>query len=311
MKETLDRVIQAVNVRKTYDDVEAVKSFSFVVPSSTCFGLLGPNGAGKTTMLKMIYAKCRRDESADSSLTVFGHDPNTNELAIKAQSGVVPQEDNLDEELSVLQNLRVYAKLYGMPRAAAERRIDELLAFMELQEKRRVKIRELSGGMKRRLIIARALLNAPRLLILDEPTTGLDPQVRHLIWDKLRQLKAEGLTILLTTHYMEEAFQICDTVLIMHKGERVMEGAPRALLQQHLEPFVLEIRGTEAVKRVRPRGEGSGMRVVTRGDDVQVFSGDHAVLRALAAEVGVGGMHVRETNLEDLFLQATGSALDE
>ena len=310
-------VIRAVNVRKTYEDVEAVKSLSFRVPPSTCFGLLGPNGAGKTTMLKMVYAKCRRDRQDGSSLSVFGHDPDTNELAIKAQSGVVPQEDNLDDELSVVQNLRVYARLYGMPRAAAGRRIDELLAFMELREKARVKIRELSGGMKRRLIIARALLNGPRLLILDEPTTGLDPQVRHLIWDKLRQLKGEGLTILLTTHYMEEAFQICDTVLILHKGERVMEGAPRSLLSERLEPFVLEIRARHAAERLRRRVERDGLRTVVAGDQVQVFGRDPAVLRALAADPAVSAeaegaaMHVRETNLEDLFLEATGSALDE
>ncbi|HTO22000.1 MAG TPA: ABC transporter ATP-binding protein [Spirochaetia bacterium] len=310
-------VIRAVNVRKTYEDVEAVKSLSFRVPPSTCFGLLGPNGAGKTTMLKMVYAKCRRVRENGSFLSVFGHDPDTNELAIKAQSGVVPQEDNLDDELSVVQNLRVYARLYGMPRAAAGRRIDELLAFMELREKARVKIRELSGGMKRRLIIARALLNGPRLLILDEPTTGLDPQVRHLIWDKLRQLKGEGLTILLTTHYMEEAFQICDTVLIMHKGERVMEGAPRALLSERLEPFVLEIRAGQAAEGFRRRVERDGLRTVVTGDQVQVFGRDPAALRALAADPAVSAeaagaaMHVRETNLEDLFLEATGSALDE
>ena len=303
-------VIRAVNVRKTYGDLEAVKSLSFQVPASACFGLLGPNGAGKTTMLQMIYAKCRRDQKPGSTLTVFGHDPDRNELAIKAQSGVVPQEDNLDDELSVAQNLRVYARLYGMPRAAAERRIAELLSFMELEEKARVRIRELSGGMKRRLIISRALLNGPRLLILDEPTTGLDPQVRHQIWDKLRQLKGEGLTILLTTHYMEEAFQICDTVLIMHKGERVMEGAPRTLLEQHLEPFVLEVEGARAQERLRSRDQGTGMRVVNRGDHLLVFSRDTAALRALAADTD-GALHVRETNLEDLFLQSTGSALGD
>ncbi len=257
-------------MRKTYGALTAVKSLSFSVAASTCYGLLGPNGAGKTTMLKMIYAKCLRDRDQASVISVFGYDPAANELAIKALSGVVPQEDNLDAELSVLQNLRVYAKLYGLPRGVADRRIDELLSFMELGEKRLVKIRELSGGMKRRLIIARALLNQPRLLILDEPTTGLDPQVRHLIWDKLHQLKREGLTILLTTHYMEEAFQICDRVLIMHKGDKLMEGSPHTLVEGNIERFVLEVRGREAPARLpgphpgRRAARGDGCRGAAR-----------------------------------------------
>jgi lipooligosaccharide transport system ATP-binding protein len=304
-------VIKVEKVRKSYGDIKAVKNLSFTVQASTCVGLLGPNGAGKTTMLKMIYAKCLRDRDTASVVSVFGYDPDTNELAIKSLSGVVPQEDNLDAELSVLQNLRVYARLYGMPRPAADARIDELLAFMELGEKKAVKIKELSGGMKRRLIIARALLNGPRLLILDEPTTGLDPQVRHLIWDKLAQLKREGLTILLTTHYMEEAFQICDTVLIMHKGEKIMDGAPRDLLERSLEPFVLEARGGSGAVRLADHSHGPGLRVEATADVVRVFSRDPAALRAIAADLHDAQINVRATNLEDLFLQATGSALDE
>ena len=307
----MDPVIRVERVRKTYGTLTAVTSLSFTVAPSTCYGLLGPNGAGKTTMLKMIYAKCLRDRDEESVISVFGHDPATNELAIKALSGVVPQEDNLDAELSVLQNLRVYAKLYGLPRGVADGRIDELLSFMELGEKRLVKIRELSGGMKRRLIIARALLNQPRLLILDEPTTGLDPQVRHLIWDKLHQLKREGLTILLTTHYMEEAFQICDTVLIMHKGNKLMEGSPHTLLEGNIERFVLEVRGREASARLAGLSLGDGLRVEAGPEALRVFSGDHAALRVLATDVGANAFNVRETNLEDLFLQATGSTLDE
>jgi lipooligosaccharide transport system ATP-binding protein len=307
----LEPVIRVEGVRKTYGALAAVKSLSFSVSASSCFGLLGPNGAGKTTMLKMIYAKCLRDRRDASVISVFGHDPAANELAIKALSGVVPQEDNLDAELSVLQNLRVYAKLYGLSRRVADQRIDELLSFMELGEKRTVKIRELSGGMKRRLIIARALLNQPRLLILDEPTTGLDPQVRHLIWDKLLQLKRDGLTILLTTHYMEEAYQICDTVLIMHKGEKVMEGSPHALVEARLERFVLELRGREAPGRVAGRPLGPSLRVESRPDALRVFSSDHASLTALAEDLGAGAFDVRATTLEDLFLQATGSTLDE
>ncbi len=311
MREPSGTVIRVAAVSKSYGDLVAVRSLSFSVEASSCVGLLGPNGAGKTTMLKMIYAKCLRDPGPDSTISVFGFDPGRNELAIKSLSGVVPQEDNLDAELSVLQNLRVYAKLYGMSRPAAERRIDELLSFMELGEKRQVKIRELSGGMKRRLIIARALLNQPRLLILDEPTTGLDPQVRHLIWDKLAQLKRDGLTILLTTHYMEEAFQICDRVLIMHRGEKVMEGAPRSLLAENLEPFVLESRGAGKADRLSGRPPAAGLRIEATTEGLRAFSRDHAALAALAAELGAGESDIRATNLEDLFLRATGSSLDE
>ena len=307
----MDAAIRVEGVRKTYGTLTAVKSLTFSVPASTCYGLLGPNGAGKTTLLKMVYAKCLRDPVPGSVLSVFGHDPATSELAIKALSGVVPQEDNLDAELSVLQNLRVYARLYGLPRVTGDARIDELLSFMELTEKRRVKIRELSGGMKRRLIIARALMNQPRLLILDEPTTGLDPQVRHLIWDKVLQLKSEGLTILLTTHYMEEAAQICDTVLIMHKGEKVLEGPPRTLLADRLEHYVLEVRGAQAPGLVAGRVLPASVRVEHGRDLLRIYCAERGPLGALAAQVGAGAFHVRETNLEDLFLHATGSTLDE
>ncbi len=311
MSTTIEPVVSAAGVCKTFGSLAAVKSLSFSVPRSSCFGLLGPNGAGKTTMLKMIYAKCLRDPHPRSSLLVFGKDPGRYELDIKYLSGVVPQEDNLDQELNVRQNLMIYARLYGMRGASREKRISELLDFMELQEKRNVKIKELSGGMKRRLIIARALLHDPRLLILDEPTTGLDPQVRHLIWDKLRQLQREGLTILLTTHYMEEAFQICDSVLILHRGENVMEGSPRALIESRLERYVLELRGLEALPAMGEREINAGIRRVDGAGTVRYFCNDPAVLRVLAGSFGTGEFHVRETNLEDLFLQATGSTLDE
>jgi lipooligosaccharide transport system ATP-binding protein len=304
-----DTVIEVRDVSKSYGPLLAVHALSFTVAPSTCVGLLGPNGAGKTTMLKMIYAKCLRDPGPDSSISVFGHDPARNELDIKFLSGVVPQDDNLDAELNVRQNLLVYAKLYGMQRHAAERRIGELLDFMELGEKRTVKIKELSGGMKRRLIIARALLNSPRLLILDEPTTGLDPQVRHLIWDKLRQLKREGLTILLTTHYMEEASQICDSVLIMHKGEKVMEGAPAHLVKTRIERYVLEARGRDALPRAAALIQGQPVRLDDGMDSLRFYSQADGVLRDLAARLGPGEYQFRETNLEDLFLQATGSGL--
>jgi lipooligosaccharide transport system ATP-binding protein len=304
-------VIVVKNVHKKYGSLTAVKDLSFTVGHADCFGLLGPNGAGKTTMMKMIYGKCLRDAEPASTISVFGFDPGERELDIKTLSGVVPQEDNLDQELNVSQNLWIYSKLYGMPGRRARERIEELLEFMELGEKGRAKIKELSGGMKRRLIIARALLNNPRLLILDEPTTGLDPQVRHVIWDKLRQLKRAGLSILLTTHYMEEAFQICDTVLIMHKGEKLMEGPPQRLVESRVERYVMEIRSRGAYARIRGSGFGASIRADESVDPVRLFSNDSGAFAVITAALGPGDYHMRETNLEDLFLQATGSALNE
>ena len=236
-----EAVIVFENVHKSYREVKAVDGVSFDVAPSSCFGLLGRNGAGKSTLMRLIYRKAERDHEPRGTVSVFGFDPERDELEIKCRSGVVSQDDNLDEELDVSQNLRVFARLYGIPAKRAESRITELLDFMELRDKARAAVRELSGGMKRRLVIARALLNEPRLLILDEPTTGLDPQVRHTIWDKLRQLKRNGLTIMLTTHYMEEAFQLCDDVLIVENGKAVLRGNPKQLLTSHIEPYVLEL----------------------------------------------------------------------
>jgi lipooligosaccharide transport system ATP-binding protein len=304
-------VVIVDKVKKTFDDVHAVDGVSFTVPESVCFGLLGPNGAGKTTVLRMIYGVCHRDRDGAGAISVFGHDPHKNPLAIKFISGVVPQENNLDEELNVEQNLRLFARFYDMPRAEAERRIDELLDFMELGDKHTAKIRELSGGMKRRLIIARALINNPKLLILDEPTTGLDPQVRHLIWEKLRNLKRQGLTIMLTTHYMEEAFQICDTVLIMDKGRRIMEGNPQQLVAENIEPYVMEVYTREVFAGISGRLPPTCARVDDSSDVIRVYSCDDAGLRELTKELKPGSFFVRQSNLEDLFLKTTGSALND
>jgi lipooligosaccharide transport system ATP-binding protein len=301
-------VIVADNIKKSFADVKAVDGIAFSVPESLCFGLLGPNGAGKSTMLRMLYGVCRRDGGA---LSVFGHDPQKNPLAIKFVAGVVPQEDNLDEELNVEQNLYLFSRFYDMPRPEARRRIGELLDFMELSEKRTAKIRELSGGMKRRLIIARALLNNPKLLILDEPTTGLDPQVRHSIWDKLRNLKRQGLTIVLTTHYMEEAFQICDTVMIMNKGKRIMEGNPQRLVADTIEPYVMEVYAREDYDVVKNRLPTSCTRVDDTTGVIRVYSCDDSGLRELTGALKPGSFFVRQSNLEDLFLKATGSALND
>lgn len=302
-------VITIKDVNKTYGAVHAVNNLSFEVEQASCFGLLGPNGAGKSTMMKMIYAKCARDSDCDGSMDIFGYEPATNELEIKYLAGVVPQDNNLDEELNVSQNLLIYSRFYAMQLDVAKDRIAELLDFLELSDKAKCQIKELSGGMQRRLVIARALLNNPRLLILDEPTTGLDPQVRHLIWDKLRQLKKQGTTILLTTHYMEEAFQISDKLVIMHQGESIMQGDPKSLLAENVERYVLEIQNSDA-KTMQGEIEGSELlRVDDSGQILRLFSDDSAVLRSIADKLDSSDYHLRQTNLEDLFLKATGRTL--
>jgi lipooligosaccharide transport system ATP-binding protein len=306
-----EKIIVVKNVSKTFPKVVAVNNLSFEVEAQTCFGCLGPNGAGKTTMMKIIYGKCTRDEKLTSQMSIFGYDPKDQELKIKYLSGVVPQDNNLDEELNVIQNLMIYSKFYNIPSKIAKERIACLLDFLELSEKAKSRITELSGGMKRRLVIARALLNNPRLLILDEPTTGLDPQVRHLIWDKLRLLKKEGTTILLTTHYMEEAFQICDTVMIMHKGQRIIEGPPRQLLERNIEKHVLEILDAgDLLEKLNPNLL-AGVRIDPSQQVTLVFSNNIEYLKTLAGSIASGNYYLRETNLEDVFLKATGRGLSE
>ncbi|MHC5118657.1 MAG: ABC transporter ATP-binding protein [Planctomycetota bacterium] len=304
-------VIQVQNVSKTFGTLQAVADLSFEVPEKTCFGFLGPNGAGKTTMMKMLYARALRDRGHESRIDVFGYDPADQELQIKYLSGVVPQEDNLDEELNVLQNLLLFARFYNMPPTKARQRIEELLDFLELTEKRMSLIRDLSGGMKRRLVIARALLNQPRLLILDEPTTGLDPQVRHVIWDKLRQLKRQGTTLLLTTHYMEEAFAICDTILILHQGKKVLQGSPKQLLAEHIEQYVLELTENEADAETLKNRLPEHVRIDPSGQTVRFYSNEIEPLKSVADHLPVGQYYLRQSNLEDVFLKTTGRTLNE
>jgi lipooligosaccharide transport system ATP-binding protein len=301
--------ISVKNISKSFGKVCAVKDLSFEVPSDSCFGFLGPNGAGKTTLLKMLYGKCTK--GPDDEISVFGYDPAKDELAIKYLSGVVPQDNNLDEELNVISNLMVYSRFYALSRRAAKSRIDYLLDFLELSDKRTAKIRELSGGMQRRLVIARALMNNPKLLILDEPTTGLDPQVRHLIWDKLRQLKRHGTTILLTTHYMEEAFALCDTILIMDRGRGVMRGSPAELLEQNVEKFVLEITGNQSFDAIADSDILQAVRIDRSQESLRLYSNDDQRLRQLAGRLEGAHYYLRQANLEDVFLKATGRALNE
>ncbi len=305
------KVIRVHNISKSFGKLRAVNDLSFEVEEGTCFGLLGPNGAGKTTMMKMIYGRSSRDNHDGGLIDVLGYDPARDELAIKYLSGVVPQENNLDDELNVIQNLMIYSKFYGLPSKVARERIETLLEFLELSEKIESPIKELSGGMQRRLVIARALLNNPRLLILDEPTTGLDPQVRHLIWDKLRQLRAQGTTILLTTHYMEEAFQICDTVLIMDKGRKILEDSPHRLLRENIEAYVLEVPVTNGMQGLRESDLPEGVRLDRTDATLRLYAQDTDRLKAVADRLSGGQYYLRQTTLEDVFLKATGRALNE
>lgn len=295
-------------VSKTYNGEKAVNGLSFEVELGKCFGLLGPNGAGKSTMMHMVYGRCRRDNARHGQINVFGYDPMRNELEIKFLSGIVPQENNLDLELTVYQNLMLYAKFYGLKKKETLQRIASLLEFMELTEKKAAQIKTLSGGMQRRLVIARALINSPRLLILDEPTTGLDPQVRHLIWDKLRMLKNEGVTILLTTHYMEEAFQLCDQLMIMDGGRSVLTGNPARLIQENIEPFVLEVLTPE--KFIIPASMNN-FRMEKTYSRLLLYSDNVKSLSRLTDGFLAGEYLLRPANLEDLFLKTTGRHLNE
>jgi lipooligosaccharide transport system ATP-binding protein len=306
-----DVVIDVRGVYKSYGELQAVRGLSFEVERSTCFAFLGPNGAGKTTMMNMIYGRTMRDRTPPGSIGIFGKDPAQRELDIKYLSGVVPQEDNLDVELDVRKNLIIYSKFYGLRRGEADQRIDELLEFMELSDRKKSRIRELSGGMKRRLLIARALLNRPRLLILDEPTTGLDPQVRHLIWNKLRQLKSGGTTILLTTHYMEEAFQLADQILIINKGEKLLAGNPQDLLASHMEKYVLEVHNLEATTMFEEIIRLTNVRQDRFHDRLLLYTDDLDLLKEVTRELDPGDYYQRQTNLEDLFLKLTGRELYE
>ncbi|MFH1155188.1 MAG: ABC transporter ATP-binding protein [Pseudomonadota bacterium] len=295
-------------VTKTFKSLKAVDRLSFEVETARCFGLIGSNGAGKTTMMNMIYGKTRRDQSNGGQINVLGYDPEKNVLEIKYLSGIVPQENNLDIELSVLQNLIIYARFYGLKKKEAMPRIGYLLEFMELTDKKEARIRDLSGGMQRRLVIARALINSPELLILDEPTTGLDPQVRQLIWEKLRALRQEGVTIVLCTHYMEEAFQICDSLMIMHRGIKVMDGNPASLVRTHMEPWVLEVYnpGHLIGKKI-----GQTVRIEKTPSRAMLFSRNVDDLKAVRDALPAGDYFLRQSNLEDLFLKATGRSVNE
>jgi lipooligosaccharide transport system ATP-binding protein len=299
----LQPLVSARDVAKHYGGVQAVAGVSFTIAPNECVGFLGPNGAGKTTLMRMIYSAIN---ITAGELTVLGGTPMRDRKRINAQIGVVFQDNNLDEELTAFECLYVHALYCGLHHGTARRRSELLLAWMALDGKAGSRIRELSGGMVRRLMIARALLNSPRLLILDEPTTGLDPQVRHTIWGLLRELKRQGLTILLTTHYMEEAQQLSERVMIMDRGRIILDGLPQELIATHLERYVLQASGLAEVPQLN--GE---VRRERAGDADYFYSNDEAALQRLREKLDTPYAILRHANLEDVFLKFTGRGLHE
>jgi lipooligosaccharide transport system ATP-binding protein len=304
-------VISARNLTKKYQDFTAVDSISFDIAPGESFGFLGPNGAGKSTTMRMIGAVSTR---TGGELSVIGLDPNQHGPEIRSQLGVVPQADNLDSELRVRDNLIVYGRYFGLPHSYLGPKADELLEFAQLTEKAKSRIDDLSGGMKRRLTIARALINNPRIMMLDEPTTGLDPQARHILWDRLFRLKEQGTTLVLTTHYMDEAEQLCDRLVVIDKGTIMAEGSPSALIKQYSTREVLELRfGSTNNAHTARKLEVLADRIEVLPDRILVYSdnGDAAMQKVIDMGLNPITSLVRRSSLEDVFLRLTGRSLIE
>lgn len=304
-------VITANLLTKKYKDFAAVDGLSFEVEPGESFGLLGPNGAGKSTTMRMVGAVSTR---TSGSLSVLGLDPNEHGPEVRSQLGVVPQADNLDLDLRVRENLIVYGRYFGISRHDAAKRADELLEFAQLSDRAKSKVDDLSGGMKRRLTIARSLMNDPRILLLDEPTTGLDPQARHILWDRLFRLKEEGTTLVLTTHHMDEAEQLCDRLVVVDKGVIMAEGSPASLIRQYSTREVLEVRfGSDRNAVVAERIADIGDRIEVLPDRILIYSEDGDVELDEIQRRGFEPITslVRRSSLEDVFLRLTGRSLIE
>ena len=311
----LEPLVAGRGLTKQFRGFTAVDGIDFTVEPGETFGFLGPNGAGKTTAMRMIGCVSPR---SGGDLRVLGMDPEVDGARIRARLGVVPQQDTLDSDLTVWDNLVIYGRYFGLPRSVIKTRAKELLEFVQLTERRSSKVDPLSGGMKRRLTIARALINQPELILLDEPTTGLDPQARHLVWERLWQLKAQGVTQVLTTHYMDEAEQLCDRLVIMDRGRIVAEGSPRELIETHATREVVELRFDTAEARAAalPKVESLGVgvqRVEQVGDRILLYApdGEKASDAAGAAGVSASAVLVRRASLEDVFLMLTGRTLED
>lgn len=304
-------LIHARGLIKTYGDFVAVDGIDFDVAKGESFGFLGPNGAGKSTTMRIIGATSLR---TSGTLTILGKDPEVNGPQIRAHLGVVPQQDNLDVELTVSENIFIYGRYFGLSSSFINKKIPELLEFAQLEEKKDTKVQALSGGMKRRLTIARSLVSEPDILMLDEPTTGLDPQARHILWDRLFRLKEQGVTLLITTHYMDEAEQLCDRLIVMDKGKIMAENSPAQLIKDYSTKEVLEVRfgsdkNHEMVEILRPLAE----RIEVLPDRILLYAEDGEYL---LEQIAAKGIHpntslVRRSSLEDVFLRLTGRSLVE
>jgi len=309
---TPDSLVHARGLTKRYaNGFTAVDGVDFDVRPGKAFGFLGPNGAGKTSTMRMIACS---SPVTDGTLRVIGMDPRTQAREIKSRLGVVPQIDNLDTELTVRENLEMYARYFDIPGEVAGKRTTELLEFVQLAERSKDQVEPLSGGMKRRLTIARALINDPDLVILDEPTTGLDPQARHLLWERLYQLKRRGATLIITTHYMDEAEQLCDHLVVMDKAKIVAEGSPRQLIDRHATREVLELRFTDAVRSsLDGKLDGLADRVEELPDRLLLYTdnGERTLEAVNQRQVPIESALVRRASMEDVFLRLTGRSLNE
>jgi lipooligosaccharide transport system ATP-binding protein len=306
-----EKLIVARGLTKTYGDFTAVDGIDFEVAKGESFGFLGPNGAGKSTTMRIIGATSVR---TSGTLTILGKDPEVNGPQIRSHLGVVPQQDNLDSELTVSENIFIYGRYFGLSSRFINKKIPELLEFAQLEEKKDTKVEALSGGMKRRLTIARSLVSEPDILMLDEPTTGLDPQARHILWDRLFRLKEQGVTLLITTHYMDEAEQLCDRLIVMDKGKIMAEDSPAQLIKDYSTKEVLEVRfgsdrNQEMVDVLRPLAD----RIEVLPDRILLYAEDG---EQLLEQIAAKGIHpntslVRRSSLEDVFLRLTGRSLVE
>lgn len=306
-----EELIVARALTKKFGDFTAVNAIDFSVRRGESFGLLGPNGAGKSTTMRIIGATSQR---TSGEITILGKDPEKFGPQIRAHLGVVPQKDNLDEQLSVTENLYIYGRYFGLPKKFIQGKIDELLDFAQLGEKRNAKVESLSGGMKRRLTIARALVSEPDILMLDEPTTGLDPQARHILWDRLFRLKEKGVTLVITTHFMDEAEQLCERLIVMDRGKIMAEGSPLELIKQFSSREVLEVRfGSENNESYADQLRDKCERIEVLPDRILLYADD---AEHVLEEITRAGMHprtslVRRSSLEDVFLRLTGRSLIE
>lgn len=304
-------LIEVNNLVKKFNDFTAVDGVTFSVAQGESFGLLGPNGAGKSSTMRILGATSQR---TSGDVQILGKDPELHGPQIRAHLGVVPQQDNLDEELTCAENLYIYGRYFGLPKKLVTQKLDELLEFAQLTEKKNAKVNSLSGGMKRRLTIARALVSDPDILMLDEPTTGLDPQARHILWDRLFRLKEKGVTLLITTHHMDEAEQLCDRLIVMDNGKIMAEGSPSGLIKEYSSKEVLEVRfGSDRNAQMVEKLNNLSERLEVLPDRLLMYteSGEELLAKISALNIHPNTSLVRRSSLEDVFLRLTGRSLIE